>query len=114
MLELTDKNFDQEVLNSDLPVLVDFYGEWCPPCKMAAPVLEELAKEYERKVKFAKVNVDENPKMAQKYGVMSIPTVALFAKGKEVGRIVGFTGKNAYIELISKFKTQMSKLNVKS
>lgn len=114
LVGLTDRNFEKEVLKSNLPVLVDFYGEPCPPCQMVAPVLEELAKEYEGKVKFAKLNVDENPKTAAKYGVMSIPTVVLFAKRKEVGRIVGFTGKNAYIELISKLKTQMSKLNIKS
>ena len=100
MLILTDKNFEGEVLKSDLPVLVDFFADWCAPCKMAGPVIEELAKEYEGKIKVGKFNIDENPKMAQKYGIMSVPTVIIFKNGKEIRRQVGFLGKEAYRKLI--------------
>lgn len=104
MLTLTDQNFEQEVLKSDLPVMVDFWAEWCGPCLVAAPVIEELASQYESKIKVGKLNVDENPQMSAKYGVMSIPTVIIFNNGTEVARKVGFAGKNGYIELISKLK----------
>lgn len=100
MLILTDKNFDSEVLKSDLPVLVDFWAEWCGPCLMAGPVIEELAKEYKGKIKVGKLNVDENPKIAEKYGILSIPTVIIFKEGKEIKRQVGFVGKEAYEKLI--------------
>jgi thioredoxin 1 len=97
---LTDQNFKSQVLDSKPPVLVDFYTLWCGPCQMAAPVIDELAEEYKGKVKVAKVNVDESPQTAQKYGVMGIPTVILFKNGKEVKRLVGFPGKEGYQELI--------------
>lgn len=100
MLELTDQNFKKEVLDSDLPVLVDFWAPWCQPCLMAGPVIEELAKEYEGKLKVGKLNVDENSKTAQKYGILSIPTVIVFKEGKEVKRQIGFPGKTGYEELI--------------
>jgi len=103
MLVLTDKNFGDEVLNSKIPVLVDFWAPWCGPCQMVEPMIEELAKEFNGKVKVGKLNVDENPQVAVKFGVMSIPTVILFKKGKEVGRKVGFEGKETYIKLISNF-----------
>lgn len=100
MITLTDSNFGTEVLKSKLPVFVDFWAEWCPPCKLAEPVIEELAKEFEEKIKFGKLNVDENPKTAEKYGILSIPTVIIFKGGKEIKRQVGFVGKEGYKKLI--------------
>ena len=100
MLNLTDQNFEEEVLGADMPVLVDFWARWCGPCQLAGPVIEELTKEYEGKMKFGKLNVDESPKMSQKYGIMSIPTVIIFKKGKEVKRQMGFPGKEEYKKLI--------------
>ncbi len=99
-LKLTDQNFDKKVIKAKEPVLVDFWAPWCGPCQMAGPVIEELADEYEGRVKAGKLNVDENPKMALKYGVMSIPTVIIFKDGKEVKKQVGFSGKEAYKEMI--------------
>jgi len=104
MLILTDTNFEKEVLKSDLPVLVDFWASWCGPCMMAAPVLEELSKKYEGKIKFGKVNVDENQRLAEKYGILSIPTVIVFREGKEVERQIGFPGEEGYVRLIENFK----------
>ena len=101
-VDVTDKEFEEKVLNSDSPVLVDFWAAWCGPCKMAEPVLEELSEEYKDKVKIAKLNVDENAQTTQKYGIMSIPTTVLFKGGEEVGRQVGFAGKQAFEDLIKK------------
>lgn len=100
--KVTDTTFDQDVLKNSLPVLVDFYADWCGPCKMAEPVLEELSEEYKDKVLIVKLNVDENPQTAGKYGVMSIPTTILFKDEKEIGRQVGFGGKNTFEDLIKK------------
>ena len=101
-IAITDKDFDAQVLQNKLPVLVDFWAEWCGPCKMAGPVLEDLSETYKDKVIVMKLNVDENPAMSQKYGVMSIPTTILFKGGKEVGRQVGFSGKEAFETLMKK------------
>ncbi|PIV02089.1 thioredoxin [Candidatus Shapirobacteria bacterium CG03_land_8_20_14_0_80_39_12] len=101
-LNVTDSDFDAQVLKSSLPVLVDFWAPWCSPCKIAGPILEEISEEYKDKLVIAKVNVDENNQMPTKYSVMSIPTVILFKGGQEVGRQTGFSGKEAYLELISK------------
>lgn len=100
VVELTDQNFEKEVLKADMPVLVDFWAPWCGPCQIAEPVIEELAREYRGKMKVRNLNVDENPKMAQKYGVMSIPTVIIFKGGKELKKQIGFPGKEGYKKLI--------------
>jgi thioredoxin 1 len=100
MLQITDQNFEEQVLKSNLPVMVDFFAAWCGPCQMAAPVLEELAGEYQDKVKIVKLDVDQAGAMAQKYGVMSIPTVVVFKGGQEVKRMAGFPGKEGYKELL--------------
>lgn len=86
---LNGDEFQKEVVHSDLPVLVDFYADWCGPCKMIAPVIEQLSKEYAGKVKFVKVNTDENQELAGGFGIMSIPTVMFFSKGKVEDMVVG-------------------------
>jgi thioredoxin 1 len=92
-ISVNDANFDQTVLKADIPVLVDFWATWCAPCRMVAPVVEELATEYEGRVNFAKLDVDQNPKTASKYSVMSIPTLIIFKKGEPVSHVVGFRPK---------------------
>lgn len=99
---VTDQDFDTAVLKSSLPVLVDFWAPWCGPCRLAEPVLEELSETYKGKVSVVKLNVDENQNSAAKYSVMSIPTTILFKQGQEIGRQVGFTGKENFDELIKK------------
>jgi thioredoxin 1 len=91
---ITDTNFDRTVLKADKPVLVDFWATWCKPCQMVAPILDELAKEYDGRVNFVKLDVDQNPKTATKYKVMSIPTLLVFRKGQPVSHLVGFRPKN--------------------
>jgi len=97
---LSQQNFDAEVINSALPVLVDFWAPWCGPCKMIAPVIEELAQEYQGKVKVGKLNTDENINIASKYQITSIPTLLLFKAGKPVQKIVGFKPKNELKKVI--------------
>ena len=90
---IDDTNFDQNVLQAEMPVLVDFWAPWCRPCLMVAPVLDELAEEYSGKITIARMDVDQNPKTASKYGIMSIPTLLIFKTGKPVGNIIGFKPK---------------------
>jgi len=90
---IDDTNFDQIVLQAEIPVLVDFWAPWCRPCLMVAPILDELAEEYNGKVSIARIDVDQNPKTAAKYNIMSIPTMLIFKKGKPVSQIVGFRPK---------------------
>ena len=94
-INVTDTTFDSEVISSQKPVLVDFWAEWCGPCKMVAPIVEELSDEYEGQVKFTKIDVDENPEMAQKYGVRGIPTLLIFNGGAPVDQLVGALPKKS-------------------
>jgi len=102
IVEVAEQDFDSKVVTSTNPSLVDFWAPWCGPCKMAEPVLEELSKQHTGKVDFYKVDVDQNPGLASKYGVMSIPTTILFRGGQEVGRQIGFGGKQKFVELLEK------------
>lgn len=96
VLEFTDSNFQNEVLNSDQPVLVDFWAPWCGPCKMLTPTIEELAGEYLGKVRIGKLNTDDNPQVATSYGISAIPTVMLFKGGSVVDRFVGVIPKSKF------------------
>jgi len=89
-----DNNFEEEVIKSKLPVLVDFYAEWCGPCKMMAPLIDKLAKEYDGKWKIAKVNVDESPQTSAKYGIQSIPSLKFFKNGEVVDELLGFQSED--------------------
>ena len=91
---VTDTTFEDEVIKADTPVLVDFWADWCAPCKMIAPIVEELATEYDGSVRFAKLDVDSNPKTATTYGVRGIPTLLIFDDGKPVGQVVGAVPKS--------------------
>lgn len=98
-LKINSENFEKEVLNSEKPVLVDFFADWCGPCKMMAPIVEELATELDGKVKVGKINVDENSDIAVEYNVMSIPTLIIFQNGKEEKRLVGLRDKEELLNL---------------
>jgi thioredoxin 1 len=99
-LEITDKDFQEKVLDSDKPVLVDFWAAWCGPCRMVGPIIDELSTEYEGKAVIAKMDVDQNQEFAAKYGVRNIPTVLLFKDGEMVNRQVGVAQKETYKEAI--------------
>jgi len=101
-VHLNKDNFEKEVLKSKIPVMVDFFASWCSPCKLAGPVMDELAGEYKGKVVVGKVNIDEGQELAEKYNVMSVPTVIVFKDGKEVDRKMGFPGKEVYQSMIDK------------
>ena len=96
-IEVNDNNFNQEVLESDLPCMVDFWAEWCGPCLMIAPILKEIAKEYEGKLKVCKLNVDVNPKTTSQYKIMHIPVLLIFKNGKLVDQIIGLKSKKEIV-----------------
>ncbi|MGB8511021.1 MAG: thioredoxin [Pyrinomonadaceae bacterium] len=106
--EVSDKIFEKEVLQSDKPVLVDFWAEWCAPCRMLAPTVEAVAEQYAGEVSVVKLNVDESPSISQRYGIKGIPTLILFKGGKEEERIVGATSKENISRLLDKHKTVAS------
>ncbi len=102
IMEVTDANFDQEVLNCEQPVLIDFWATWCGPCRALAPVVDEIAKSYQGKVKFAKMDVDRNTATPQRYGVRGIPTLLVFKNGKVQEQIVGYVPKETIESALNK------------
>jgi thioredoxin 1 len=98
IFEATDGNFEAEVLRSDKPVLVDFWADWCVPCHMVSPIVEEIGRDQAEALKVAKLNVDDNPQMSRQYGVMSIPTLILFKDGQEKARVIGAKPKDAILK----------------
>ncbi len=103
MLMLTEQNFDEEIKGSDLPVLVDFWAEWCGPCKMIAPVLDDIAKDHPGKLRIAKLNIDEQLELSRRFDVMSIPTLILFKDGEAQLRIIGAKGKGQLLQELRPF-----------
>jgi len=100
--QLTDANFEQEILQADTPALVDFWAEWCAPCRMISPIVEELAKEYEGRLKVGQVNVDSEQQTAIKYGIRSIPTLMLFKNGQAADQVIGVVPKTVLVEKLNK------------
>lgn len=102
-LTLTNESFENEVLHSDIPVVVDFWASWCGPCRMVAPIIDELAREYSGKAKVGKVNVDEEAELAVKYGIVSIPTVLIFKNGEVMEKLVGAQSQDEYEDAVDKY-----------
>lgn len=102
-LQVTDASFKQDVLESDVPVLVDFWAPWCGPCRMVAPVVDEIAQQYEGQVKVVKLNTDENPNVASQYGIRSIPTLMIFKGGQRVDMVVGAVPKTTLANTLEKY-----------
>lgn len=100
MLKIGKNNFEAEVVNSEKPILVDFWADWCGPCRMISPIVEEVSKEYSSTVTFGKINVDEEPELAGQFGIASIPTLILFKGGKEFSRLIGVQPKERIVEFI--------------
>ena len=100
---LDDAGFEREVMQSDVPVVLDFWAEWCPPCRALAPTFEELARKYEGRVRFLKLNVDENQQVPQRFGIKGIPTLVFFDAGREVERVVGASSKAALERIVDKY-----------
>jgi len=105
VVHFTDATFEEEVINSNLPVLIDFWAVWCGPCRMVAPVMEELANDYAGKVKVGKLDVDHNPRSAMNYGIRSIPTILLFKNGEVVDSVIGAVPKQHLANMIKKHLT---------
>lgn len=102
IITLTKENFDQEIANPDMPVMVDFWAQWCGPCRAVAPIMDELANDFEGRAKITKVNVDEQGELAAKFRVMSIPTVMIFKGGQMVEKIIGARPKDDFVKLLEK------------
>lgn len=100
---VSDASFDQDVLKCDVPVLVDFWAPWCGPCRMVAPIVDEIAREFEGKIRVFKLNTDENPNVASQYGIRSIPTLMIFKDGQKVDTVVGAVPKTTLSNTLSKF-----------
>jgi thioredoxin 1 len=101
-VNLTEATFDEEVLKSNIPVLIDFWAEWCAPCKMLGPTIEEIAAEYQGRAKVAKINVDQNPGLAQRYGIRSIPAIIIFSNGEVADQLIGVQSKETMAAMIDK------------
>ncbi|MEH1792905.1 MULTISPECIES: thioredoxin [unclassified Nostoc] len=101
--QVTDSSFQQEVLDSDVPVLVDFWAPWCGPCRMVAPVVDEISEQYKGQIKVVKVNTDENPQVASQYGIRSIPTLMIFKDGQKVDMVVGAVPKSTLASTLEKY-----------
>jgi thioredoxin 1 len=108
--EVSDSSFEKDVLGSDKPVLVDFWAQWCTPCRMLAPTVEAVAEQFRESANVVKLNVDDNPSTAQRYGIKGIPTLILFREGKEVERVVGATSKESITRMIDKYVTMRAQM----